>query len=236
MNYSTGQAGGNIGVLPRSRRTPKMQGQAAGLNSLVALALMGSTVSVATHWVNSVSALVLAVKVSNCWRAWEVHSSIASEGDFTPNRECAKSRLADVFALMILISLAGYSLGALLGGVETASMVPLWLSAKSLNLAKLSRACETPFSAKARTCSGTSNGITEEEKGSEGLVMACIFRKQGENVTPTLTANKLRTRTWILRRLGHGNALRQATTSKHSYHVTFVHTHRNPKAEYDLKG
>src|SRR3984957_11276628 len=185
MNYSTGQAGGNIGVLPRSRRTPKMQGQAAGLNSLVALALMGSTVSVATHWVNSVSALVLAVKVSNCWRAWEVHSSIASEGDFTPNRECAKSRLADVFALMILISLAGYSLGALLGGVETASMVPLWLSAKSLNLAKLSRACETPFSAKARTCSGTSNGITEEEKGSEGLVMHASFGNRGENVTPT---------------------------------------------------
>jgi hypothetical protein len=55
---------------PRAvRRTAKMQGQAAGLNSLVALALMGSTVSVATRWVNSVSALVLAVKVSNCLRA-----------------------------------------------------------------------------------------------------------------------------------------------------------------------
>src|ERR1019366_3067348 len=50
--------------------------QAAGLNSLVALALMGSTVSVATRWVNSASSLVLAVKVSNCLRAWEVHSSI----------------------------------------------------------------------------------------------------------------------------------------------------------------
>ena len=59
-----------------------MQGQAAGLNSLVALALMGSTVSVATRWVNSVSVLVLAVKVSNCLRAWEVHSSSASAGDF----------------------------------------------------------------------------------------------------------------------------------------------------------
>ena len=69
-----------------------MQGQAAGLNNLVALALMGSTVSVATRWVSSASALVLAVKVSNCLRACEVHSSIASEGDFTPNRDCAKSR------------------------------------------------------------------------------------------------------------------------------------------------
>jgi hypothetical protein len=61
--------GGNIGVLPRSRRTAKTLDQAAGLNSLVALALMGSTVSVATRWVNSVSALALAVKVSNCLRA-----------------------------------------------------------------------------------------------------------------------------------------------------------------------
>jgi hypothetical protein len=34
-----------------------MQGQAAGLNSLVALALMGSTVSVATRWLNWASLL-----------------------------------------------------------------------------------------------------------------------------------------------------------------------------------
>ena len=30
-----------------------------------------------------------------------------------------------------------------------------------------------------------------------------------------------------LRRPGHGNALRQATTSKHSYHVNFVATQLN---------
>ena len=37
------EAGGNIGVLPRSPQDRKKQGQAAGLNSLVVLALMGST-------------------------------------------------------------------------------------------------------------------------------------------------------------------------------------------------
>src|ERR1700722_10369535 len=54
---------------PAQSQDRKMQGQAAGLNSLVALALIDSAVSVATRRVNSVSALVLAVKVSNCLRA-----------------------------------------------------------------------------------------------------------------------------------------------------------------------
>src|ERR1700732_1032827 len=159
-----------------------MQGQRAVLNSLVALALMGSTVSVATRWVNSASSLAFAVKVSNCLRACSVHSSIASEGDFTPNRDCAKSRFAVVLALMSSISLAEYSDAPLLAVVNTASMVPLWLSATSLNLAKLSRARETPFSAKARTCSGTSNGITEAENGSEGLAMHASFGKGGDEM------------------------------------------------------
>jgi hypothetical protein len=46
--------------------------QAAGLNSFEALALIGSTVSVATFWVNSASCLAWAVNVSNCLRAWVV--------------------------------------------------------------------------------------------------------------------------------------------------------------------
>src|SRR5450755_2455581 len=65
--------------------------QAAGLNSFDALALIGSTVSVATFWVNSASSLEWAVRVSNCFLACEVHSSIASDGDFTPMMACAKS-------------------------------------------------------------------------------------------------------------------------------------------------
>ena len=43
--------------------------QAAGLNSFDALALIGSTVSVATFWDNSASSLVWAVKASNCFLA-----------------------------------------------------------------------------------------------------------------------------------------------------------------------
>ena len=43
--------------------------QAAGLNSFDALVLIGSTVSVATFWVNSASSLAWAVNVSNCLRA-----------------------------------------------------------------------------------------------------------------------------------------------------------------------
>ena len=39
--------------------------QAAGLNSFDALALIGSTVSVATFWVNSASSLLWAVNASN---------------------------------------------------------------------------------------------------------------------------------------------------------------------------
>src|SRR5471030_2650068 len=109
--------------------------QAAGLNSFDALVLIGSTVSVATFWVNWASSLVLAVKVSNCFLACEVHSSIASDGDFTPISSCAKSSVADVLAFMISISLAEYSLAPLLAVENTASMVPLWLSATSLNLA-----------------------------------------------------------------------------------------------------
>src|SRR6202453_4187621 len=162
-----------------SDRKPRDNAQAAGLNSLLALALIGSTVSAEPRWVNSASSLAFAVKVSNCLRAWEVHSSMASEGDFTPNSDCAKSRFAVVLAFTISISLAENSDAPLLAVVNTTSMVPLWLSATFLHVAELSRAWETRFSAKARICSGASNGITEEENGSEGLAMACIFRKQG---------------------------------------------------------
>jgi len=50
-------------------RANRMVSQAAGLNSFDALALIGSTVSVATFWVNSASSLVWAVNASNCLRA-----------------------------------------------------------------------------------------------------------------------------------------------------------------------
>src|SRR5580704_10121237 len=109
--------------------------QAAGWNSFDALVLIGSAVSVATFLASSASSLALAVKVSNCDLACEDHSSIASEGDLTPISAWAKSRLAVVLDFMISISLAEYSLAPLLALENTASMVPLWLSATSLNLA-----------------------------------------------------------------------------------------------------
>jgi hypothetical protein len=43
--------------------------QAAGLNNFEALAFIGSTVSVATFWLNSESSLAWAVKASYCLRA-----------------------------------------------------------------------------------------------------------------------------------------------------------------------
>src|SRR5665647_1747311 len=112
-----------------------MRDQAAGLNSFDALALIGSTVSVATFWLNSASCLAWAVMASNCFLAWDVHSSTASEGDLMLSNSCAKSSVAVVLAFIISISLAEYSLAPLLAEVNTASMVPLLLSATSLNLA-----------------------------------------------------------------------------------------------------
>src|ERR1700722_11366057 len=87
-----------------------MGDQAAGLNSFDALALIGSTVSAATFWLNSASSLAWAVTASYCFLACEVHSSIASEGDLTPSNSCAKSSVAVVLAFIISISLAEYSL------------------------------------------------------------------------------------------------------------------------------
>src|ERR1700744_1103432 len=108
---------------------------AAGLKILEAPDLIGSALSLATFWLSSASSLVWAVKVSNCLRACEVHSSIASEGDLTPTRACAKSRLAEAASFIISMTLAEYSLAPLLNTENTASMVPLWVSAASLNLA-----------------------------------------------------------------------------------------------------
>src|SRR5579871_641779 len=109
--------------------------QAAGLNSLLALALIGSTVSLATFCDSSVNSLLQAEKVSNCFLAWLLHSSSASDGVFTPTSSCAKSRFALVPALMISISLAEYSLAPLLALANTASIVELWVSATSLKRA-----------------------------------------------------------------------------------------------------
>src|ERR1700722_8642711 len=109
--------------------------QAAGLNSLLALALSGSTVSEATFCDNSVSSLLQAVKASNCFLAWPAHSSSASDGVFTATSSCAKSSEALVLALRISISLAEYSLAPLLALENTASIVELLLSATSLKRA-----------------------------------------------------------------------------------------------------
>src|ERR1700683_399149 len=87
-----------------------MVDQAAGLNSFDALALIGSTVSAATFWLNSASSLAWAVTASYCFLACEVHRSIASHGDLTPSSSCAKSSDAVVLAFIIFISLAEYSL------------------------------------------------------------------------------------------------------------------------------
>jgi hypothetical protein len=81
-----GKAGDNtIGVIRAYKKVPQKQkarahrpgfseakmrpDQAAGLNSFDALALIGSTVSVATFWLNSASSLAWAVKASYCLRA-----------------------------------------------------------------------------------------------------------------------------------------------------------------------
>src|SRR6202012_756658 len=108
---------------------------AAGLKIFEAPDLIGSALSLATFLLSSASSLVWAVKASNCLRACEVHSSIASEGDLTPTRACAKSRLAEAASFIISMTLAEYSLAPLLNTENTASMVPLWVSAASLNLA-----------------------------------------------------------------------------------------------------
>src|SRR5579871_544870 len=109
--------------------------QAAGLNSLLALALIGSTVSVATRCDSSVSSLLQAEKASNCFLAWLDQSSSASEGVFTPTSSWARSRFALVLALMNSIILAEYSLKPLLALENTASIVELWVSATSLKRA-----------------------------------------------------------------------------------------------------
>src|SRR6186997_2193569 len=123
------------GPTARAFRNQYRGDQAAGLYSFEAEALIGSTVSVATVWPSSASSLACAVKVSYCFLACEVHSSMAAAGVFTPNSSCAKSSEEVVLALKNSISLALYALAPLLAVVNTASMVPLWVSAASLNLA-----------------------------------------------------------------------------------------------------
>ena len=105
--------------------------QAAGLTSFEAEALIGSTVSVATFWPSSASSLAWAENVSNCFLACEVHSSIAAAGVFTPNSSWAKSSEDEVLALKNSTILAEYSLATLLAAVNTAAMVPLWVSARA---------------------------------------------------------------------------------------------------------
>src|SRR6185295_14513633 len=51
----------------------------------------------------------------------------------------------------------------------------------------MSRACETPFSASARICSGTSKGMMEAEKGSVELVTACILHNGVKRCSPLRT-------------------------------------------------
>src|SRR6185437_2696396 len=109
--------------------------QAAGLNSLLALALIGSTVSLATFCESSVSSLPQAEKASNCFLVWVVQSSSASDGVFTLTSSWARSSEADVLALMISIILAEYSLKPRLALENTASIVELLLSATSLKRA-----------------------------------------------------------------------------------------------------
>src|SRR6185295_7345755 len=85
------------------------------------------------------------------------------------------SKVAVVLACMNSSSLAEYSLAPLPAEPNTASMVLLWLSATSLNFAYESRACDRPFSASARICSGAWNGMTEAENGSVELVIMESF-------------------------------------------------------------
>src|SRR4051812_19215631 len=80
--------------------------QAAGCWYLAADALIGSTVSVATFWPSSASSLAWAEKVSNCFLACEVHSSMAAAGVFTLSSSCAKSSEVVVFVLKNSSSLA----------------------------------------------------------------------------------------------------------------------------------
>src|ERR1700761_1037032 len=87
--------------------------QAAGLKIFEALVLIGSALSVATFWASSASSLLCAVKDSNDLRVCEVSSSTASEGDFTPIRAWARSRLAEAASFIISMTLAEYSLAPL---------------------------------------------------------------------------------------------------------------------------
>ena len=58
------------------------------------------------------------MKVSNCFLACEVHSSIASVGDFTLNSSWAKSRRRGGVGLHDFHQLGGIFAGALAGGRE----------------------------------------------------------------------------------------------------------------------
>src|SRR4029077_6684995 len=68
--------------------------QATFGNTFDALALSGSTVSVATFWPSSASSLACAVSVSNWVRVWLVTSANASDGDFMPISFSARSKFA----------------------------------------------------------------------------------------------------------------------------------------------
>src|SRR5258706_6742196 len=102
-----GKAGDNtIGAIRAYKKVPQKQkaralrpgfsdaktllDQAAGLNSFEALALIGSTGSVAAFLPNSAGFLAWAVKASYCFRAFGGHRSTASEGELAPTSSCPK--------------------------------------------------------------------------------------------------------------------------------------------------
>jgi hypothetical protein len=77
------------------------------LNAVATPALSGSVILMVTFWASSVSSLVCAIIVSNCFRACAVDSSTNSDGDFTPSScwACSKAALVLVRATSMILRL-----------------------------------------------------------------------------------------------------------------------------------
>ena len=92
------------------------------------------TASVATFWVSAARSCDCAVRISNCLWAWAFTSAKASGSDFALSRLWAKSKAASVLILAISITLVVKSPAPLVADAQTASKVPLPVSAASLSL------------------------------------------------------------------------------------------------------
>ena len=153
--------------------------QAAGLNSFDALALIGSTVSVATFWASSASSLAWAEMVSNCFLAWEVHSSTASDGDLMPSSSCAKSSVRGGVGLHEFHQLGGIFAGALAGAGEDRLDGAVVALGDVLELGVAVAGLRNALFGERAHLLGNFNGNDGGGERIGELAMACILRRLG---------------------------------------------------------